>query len=60
MTGDFMTFSTVLWSYQDDSRKIMKDLCNGNLFMVKWISFSSRNPRNTARLLMELSGLLPL
>ena len=38
MTCDFTPFSTVLQSYQDDERLIMKGLCNGTPFMVEKIS----------------------
>ena len=38
MTCDFTSFSTVLQSYQDDRRLIMKAVCYGTLSTVEKIS----------------------
>ena len=38
MFCDFTSFSTVLHSYQEDERMIMKDYCNGTPFTVEKIS----------------------
>ena len=35
MTCDFMSFSAVFQTYQDDGRLIMKGLCNGTPFRVE-------------------------
>ena len=35
MTCGFTSFSTVFQSYQDDSRLIMKTVCNGTPFTVE-------------------------
>ena len=38
MTCDFMSFSTIFQSYQDDGWMIMKGVCNGAPFTVEKIS----------------------
>ena len=44
MARDFMSFSTVFQSYQDDGRAILKGCMHGTMFMFQMILISSRDP----------------